>query len=105
MNKRYTYLTSVEPRKFWEGYLITPKLGAAAIKGALDKINLDPNLIDVIYFDDKFFVRTKLLQGNALYAGLSNSVACTTPYPILAGMKAVMLSAQTMLTLMLRGMV
>jgi hypothetical protein len=26
-----------------------PKLGAAAIKGALDKINLDPNLIDEVF--------------------------------------------------------
>ena len=25
-----------------------PKLGAAAIKGALDKINLDPNLVDEV---------------------------------------------------------
>jgi acetyl-CoA C-acetyltransferase len=30
-------------------YLQYPRLGAIAIKGALDRINLDPNLVDEVY--------------------------------------------------------
>jgi hypothetical protein len=45
----------------WEDYQITHLLGATAIKGALDKINLDPNLVDGI------------LMGNAVQAGTVSS--------------------------------
>jgi acetyl-CoA C-acetyltransferase len=55
-----------------------PKLGAAAIKGALDKINLDPNLIDEVFMGNvvQAGVGQAPARQAALYAGLSNS--CTT---------------------------
>jgi acetyl-CoA C-acetyltransferase len=67
-----------------------PKLGAAAIKGALDKINLDPNLIDEVFMGNGSSWLDKLLQA-AIFAGLT--VACTTINKVCAsGMKAVMLT-------------
>jgi acetyl-CoA C-acetyltransferase len=71
------------------------KIRAAAIKGALDKINLDPNLIDEVFMGN--VVQAGVGQAparQALYAGLSNSVACTTNKVCASGMKAVMLGAQ-----------
>ena len=74
------------------------KLGAAAIKGALNKINLDPKLVDEV------FMGNVVQAGNgqaparqaALYAGLTNDVPCTTINKVCAsGMKAVMLGAQS----------
>lgn len=75
-----------------------PKLGAAAIKGALAKINLDVNTIDEVFMGN-------VLQANvgqaparqaALFAGLPNTVPCTTVNKVCSsGMKALMNAAQT----------
>ncbi len=72
-------------------------LGSAAIKGALDKINLDPNLVQEVLMGN-------VLQANegqaparqaALGAGLSVDVPCTTINKVCSsGMKAVMQAAQ-----------
>lgn len=74
------------------------KLGAAAIKGALARINLDPKEVQEVYFGC-------VLQANlgqaparqaAKYAGLPDSVICTTVNKVCAsGMKAIMQAAQT----------
>ncbi|TRX40866.1 acetyl-CoA C-acyltransferase [Flavobacterium restrictum] len=77
-----------------------PRLGAVAIKGALDKINLDPQLVDEVYMGN--VVQAGLGQAPArqaaLFAGLANDVACTTVNKVCAsGMKAVMLGAQAIL--------
>ena len=73
------------------------KLGSTAIKGALDKINLDPNLVQEV------FMGNVLQAGNgqaparqaALGAGIPNSVPCTTVNKVCAsGMKAVMFGVQ-----------
>jgi acetyl-CoA C-acetyltransferase len=74
-----------------------PKLGAAAIKGALEKINLDANFIDEVYMGN-------VLQANvgqaparqaAIFAGLPKSIPATTVNKVCAsGMKAVMLATQ-----------
>ena len=74
-----------------------PKLGATAIKGALEKINLDANLIDEVYMGN-------VLQANvgqaparqaAIFAGLPNDIPATTVNKVCAsGMKAVMLATQ-----------
>jgi acetyl-CoA C-acetyltransferase len=74
-----------------------PQLGAIAIKGALDKINLDPNLVDEVLMGN-------VIQANegqaparqaALLAGLPDSVPCTTVNKVCAsGMKAMMMAAQ-----------
>ena len=74
-----------------------PKLGAIAIKGALDKIKLDPNLIDEVFMGNvvQAGVGQAPARQAALFAGLPNSVACTTINKVCAsGMKAVMLGAQ-----------
>jgi acetyl-CoA C-acetyltransferase len=73
------------------------KLGAIAIKGALHKINLKPELIDEV------FMGNVVQAGNgqaparqaALGAGIPNTVPCTTVNKVCAsGMKAVMHGAQ-----------
>lgn len=74
-----------------------PKLGAIAIKGALDKINLDPNLVDEVFMGN--VVSAGLGQAPArqaaIFAGIPNTVPCTTINKVCAsGMKAIMLAAQ-----------
>ena len=75
-----------------------PQLGAAAIKGALNKINLDPALVQEV-------IMGNVLQANngqaparqaALAAGLTHDVPCTTVNKVCAsGMKAVMMATQS----------
>ena len=73
------------------------KLGAAAIKGALDKIGLDPKEVQEVYMGNV------LQAGNgqaparqaAMFAGLGHDVPCTTVNKVCAsGMKAVSMAAQ-----------
>ncbi len=74
-----------------------PHLGATAIKGALDKINLNPSLVDEVYMGNvvQAGVGQAPARQAAIFAGLSTSVACTTVNKVCAsGMKAVMLAAQ-----------
>ena len=74
-----------------------PRLGAAAIKGALDKIQLDANLVDEVFMGNviQAGVGQAPARQAAIYAGLPNSVACTTVNKVCAsGMKSVMLGAQ-----------
>jgi acetyl-CoA C-acetyltransferase len=74
------------------------RLGAIAIKGALDKINLDPNEIDEVYMGNviQAGIGQAPTRQAAIYAGLPNSVPCTTINKVCAsGMKAVMLAAQS----------
>jgi acetyl-CoA C-acetyltransferase len=104
MNKRIVIVSAVRtPIGSFMGGLSTvtaPRLGAVAIKGALDKINLDPNLIDEVFMGNvvQAGVGQAPARQAALYAGLPNSVACTTVNKVCAsGMKAVMLGAQAIL--------
>ncbi|TXD46037.1 acetyl-CoA C-acyltransferase [Polaribacter sp. IC073] len=74
------------------------KLGAVAIKGALDKINLSPEMVQEVYMGN--VVSAGLGQAPArqaaMYAGIPNSVPCTTVNKVCAsGMKSIMLAAQT----------
>lgn len=74
-----------------------PKLGAAAIKGALDKINLDPSLVDEIIMGNvvQAGVGQAPARQAAKFAGLPDSVIATTVNKVCAsGMKAVMQAAQ-----------
>ena len=76
------------------------KLGASAIKGALDKIKLDKNSIDEVFMGN-------VLQANqgqaparqaAIFAGLSENIPCTTINKVCSsGMKSIMLAAQTIM--------
>ena len=76
------------------------KLGAIAIKGALDKIKLDPNLVDEVLMGNVVQAGNGQAPARqaALYAGLPNTVACTTINKVCAsGMKAVMQGAQAII--------
>ena len=75
-----------------------PILGATAIKGALQKINLNPNLIDEVYMGN--VVSAGLGQAPArqaaIHAGIPDTLPCTTVNKVCSsGMKAIMLAAQT----------
>ena len=75
-----------------------PKLGAIAIKGALEKIKLDPNLVDEVFMGN--VVSAGLGQAPArqaaIFAGISDTVPCTTINKVCAsGMKSIMLAAQS----------
>jgi acetyl-CoA C-acetyltransferase len=74
------------------------KLGAIAIKGALDKINLDPNLVDEVLMGNVVQAGTGQAPARqaAIYAGIPDSVPCTTINKVCAsGMKTVMQAAQS----------
>jgi len=104
MNKKVVIVSAVRtPIGSFMGGLSTvaaPRLGAAAIKGALDKINLDPNLVDEVFMGNvvQAGVGQAPARQAAIYAGLPNTVACTTVNKVCAsGMKSVMLGAQSIL--------
>ena len=76
------------------------QLGAIAIKGALDKIKLDPNLIDEVLMGNVVQAGNGQAPARqaAIFAGLPNTVACTTVNKVCAsGMKAVMQAAQAIM--------
>jgi acetyl-CoA C-acetyltransferase len=77
-----------------------PQLGAAAIKGALSKINLNPSLVDEVIMGNviQAGVGQAPARQSALLAGLPNSVIATTINKVCAsGMKAVMQAAQAIM--------
>lgn len=77
-----------------------PKLGAAAIKGALDRIQLDASLVDEVFMGQVIQAGAGQAPARqaAIYAGLPNTVACTTVNKVCAsGMKSVMLGAQAIM--------
>jgi acetyl-CoA C-acetyltransferase len=76
------------------------QLGATAIKGALNKIDLDPNLVDEVFMGNvvQAGVGQAPARQAAIFAGLSNDVICTTVNKVCAsGMKAVMMGAQAIM--------
>ena len=77
-----------------------PQLGATAIKGALNKINLDVNLVDEVIMGNvvQAGVGQAPARQAALLAGLPNSVTASTVNKVCAsGMKAVMQGAQAIM--------
>ena len=105
MNKRVVIVSAVRtPIGSFMGSLSTvtaPQLGAVAIKGALEKINLDPNLVDEVLMGN--VVQAGVGQAPAtqaaLFAGLPNTVPTTTINKVCAsGMKAIMQGAQAIMT-------
>lgn len=91
------------PMGSWGGSLSSisaTRLGAAAIKGAISKINLDPKEVQEVLMGC-------VLQANlgqaparqaAIFAGLPNTVQCTTVNKVCAsGMKAIMQGAQSIM--------
>jgi len=76
------------------------QLGATAIKGALDKINLDYNLVDEVLMGNvvQAGVGQAPARQAALHAGLPTSVIATTINKVCAsGMKAVMQGTQAIM--------
>ncbi|HUH27801.1 acetyl-CoA C-acyltransferase [Gelidibacter sp.] len=74
-----------------------PRLGAIAIKGALDKINLNPELVQEVIMGNVVQAGTGQAPARqaAIYAGIPDTVPCTTVNKVCAsGMKAVMQAAQ-----------
>lgn len=74
------------------------KLGSIAIKGAIEKINLNPNLIDEVYMGQ--VVQAGAGQAPArqasIFAGIPKTVPCTTINKVCAsGLKAIMQGAQS----------
>ncbi len=75
-----------------------PKLGSIAIKGAIEKAGISAEIIDEVYMGN-------VLQANngqaparqaALYAGIPNTVPCTTVNKVCASaMKSIIIGAQT----------
>ncbi len=78
--------------------LTATQLGSAAIKGALDTINLDPTLVQEVFMGNvvQAGVGQAPARQAALGAGIPNTVPCTTVNKVCAsGMKALMNAAQT----------
>lgn len=74
------------------------QLGSIAIKGALEKINLSPDLVQEVFMGN--VVSAGLGQAPArqaaIYAGIPDTVPCTTVNKVCAsGMKSIVLAAQT----------
>lgn len=105
MNKKVVIVSAARtPIGSFMGALSTvsaPQLGAVAIKGALDKINLDPKLVDEVLMGNvvQAGVGQAPARQAALYAGLPDSVIATTVNKVCAsGMKAVMMGAQSIIS-------
>jgi acetyl-CoA C-acetyltransferase len=104
MNKKIVIVSAVRtPIGSFMGSLSTVPaslLGASAIKGALEKINLDPNLVDEVFMGNvvQAGVGQAPARQAALHAGLSTNVACTTVNKVCAsGMKSIMMGAQAIM--------
>lgn len=101
MNKRVVIVSAARtPIGSFMGALSTvpaPKLGAVAIKGALGKINLKPELVDEVIMGNVVQAGEGQAPARqaALFAGLSNEVPATTVNKVCAsGMKAIMQASQ-----------
>lgn len=105
MNKKVVIVSAARtPIGSFMGALSTvsaSQLGAVAIKGALDKINLDPKLVDEVIMGNvvQAGVGQAPARQAALGAGLPNSVITTTVNKVCAsGMKAVTQGAQAIMS-------
>ena len=75
-----------------------PRLGAVAIKGALEKIGLDPSQVDEVLMGNVVQAGTGQAPARqaAIYAGIPDTVPCSTINKVCAsGMKTVMQAAQS----------
>ena len=75
-----------------------PKLGAIAIKGALQKIDLKPEMVEEVLMGNVVQAGTGQAPARqaAIYAGIPDSVPCITVNKVCAsGMKTVMQAAQS----------
>ncbi|MBI9035611.1 MAG: acetyl-CoA C-acyltransferase [Bacteroidales bacterium] len=80
--------------------LSATKLGAAAISGAISKSGIDSSIIDEVFFGNVLSANVGQAPARqaALFAGIPNTVPCTTINKVCAsGMKSIMLGAQTII--------
>jgi acetyl-CoA C-acetyltransferase len=81
--------------------VVAPKLGATAIKAALERAGVAPEKVDEVYMGCVLSagVGQAPARQAALFAGLPNTVPCTTVNKVCgSGLKSVMLGAQSILT-------
>lgn len=104
MNKKVVIVSAVRtPIGSFMGALSSvpaTQLGATAIKGALNRINLDPSEVDEVIMGNVVQAGNGQAPARqaAVYAGLPVSVPCTTINKVCAsGMKAVMQGAQAIM--------
>ncbi|MEX0312648.1 MAG: acetyl-CoA C-acyltransferase [Allomuricauda sp.] len=101
MNKVVIVSVARTPIGSFMGALSTvpaPKLGAVAIKGALDKIGLKPDQVQEVLMGNVVQAGTGQAPARqaAIYAGIPDSVPCTTVNKVCAsGMKSIMQGAQS----------
>ena len=77
-----------------------PKLGAAAIKGALEKSGLDAGVVQEVFMGNVLSAGLGQAPARqaAMYAGIQQDVPCTTVNKVCAsGMKAIALAAQSIM--------
>ena len=77
------------------------KLGAVAIKGAVERASIDPNSVQEVFMGNvlQAGVGQAPARQAAMGAGLSTEVPCTTINKVCAsGMKSIMLGAQSIMT-------
>tara|TARA_B110000908_G_scaffold171152_2_gene232924 strand:- start:493 stop:1668 length:1176 start_codon:yes stop_codon:yes gene_type:complete len=76
-------------------------LGAAAIKGALNKVGMDAKEVDEVYMGNVLSANVGQAPARqaAIFAGISDNVPCTTINKVCAsGMKSISLGAQSIMT-------
>jgi len=76
------------------------RLGAAAIKGALEKAGVSPELVQEVFMGNVYSANLGQAPARqaALYAGIPNTVPCTTVNKVCSsGAKAIMFAAQSIM--------
>ncbi|NND11847.1 MAG: acetyl-CoA C-acetyltransferase, partial [Flavobacteriaceae bacterium] len=101
MNKEVVIVSAVRTPigSFLGGLSIVPapRLGATAIKAAIERINLKPDLVDEVLMGHVVQAGSGQAPARqaAIFAGIPDSVPCTTVNKVCAsGMKAIMQGAQ-----------
>ena len=77
------------------------KLGAEAIKGAVEKAGISPSLVEEVFMGNVCSANLGQAPARqaAIFAGLNNSVPCTTINKVCSsGAKAIMFAAQSIMT-------
>ncbi|NPA67986.1 MAG: acetyl-CoA C-acyltransferase [Chlorobi bacterium] len=80
--------------------LSATQLGAAAVKGAVEKAGINPEIIDEVFMGNVLSANLGQAPARqaALFAGLPDKIPCTTVNKVCSsGMKAVMIGAQTII--------
>ena len=103
MKEVYIVAAARTPMGSFMGALSTvpaTKLGATAIKGALEKGNIDPKAVQEVFMGNVLSAGLGQAPARqaAMFAGIDKEVPCTTVNKVCAsGMKAIMLGAQSIM--------